>query len=419
VFLRSSRPLDRSGEPRLEAGDEKPVNLSLPRRLCRPRLLAASCLTAALALAGLSGPVSAQTPDDAFIAGYAAAVLQREFGLTASRVTVSRGVVQVDADTLASSVGPRLRTALLEIPGVISVQVREGATPPSAAATPGLAPVPPGAIRPDGTPPPATAVTQGQGGQVLPRSNLFEPLMADPRWPRFSAAYRYYTDDPDVDHAGAVSFGETFSLYRNSVLGGRWEVGFQAAVFSVFDMNSDSLDLVNADYWVGIPLSYRIGDFSILGRLYHQSSHLGDEFLLREGIDRSRRINVSYEAAEALASYDIGEEFRVYGGFSYLFDQDPSDLKPWGTQAGLEYESSDTFANGQLRPVAGADLKFREESGWDMDLSIRAGVQLESAFLNPRRIRLLAEYYNGSNPNGQFYSRKLEYVGFGVNVQLD
>jgi len=378
--------------------------------------LAASCLTAALALAGLSGPVSAQTPDDAFIAGYAAAVLQREFGLAASKVTVSGGVVQVDAETLASSVGPRLRTALLEIPGVTDVRVLQGVAPPSAATVPGLAPAPP--ARP-GAPPPATAVTQDQGGQVLPRSNLFEPLMADPRWPRFSAAYRYYTDDPDVEHAGAVSFGETFSLYRNSLLGGRWEVGFQAAVFSVFDLGSESLDLINADYWVGIPLSYRIGDFSILGRVYHQSSHLGDEFLLREGIDRSRRINLSYEAAEALASYDIGEEFRVYGGFSYLFDQDPSDLKPWGTQAGLEYESSDTFANGQLRPVAGADLKFREESGWDMDLSIRAGVQLESTFLNPRRIRLLAEYYNGSNPNGQFYSRKLEYVGFGVNVQLD
>ena len=198
---------------------------------------------------------------------------------------------------------------------------------------------------------------------MLPRSNLFEPLMADPRWPRFSAGYRYYTDDPDVDHAGAVSFGETFSLYRNSLFGGRWEVGFQAAVFSVFDLNSDSMDLINADYWVGIPVSYRIGDFSVLGRVFHQSSHLGDEFLLREGIDRSRRINVSYEAAEALASYDIGEEFRVYGGFSYLFDQDPSDLKPWGTQAGLEYESSGTFANGQLRPVAAADVKFREESG--------------------------------------------------------
>jgi len=401
-----------------EAGDEKPVNLPFPRR---PRLVAASCLAALLTFAGVPGPVSAQTPDDAFIAGYAAAVLQREFGLAASKVTVSGGVVQVDAATLQSSAGPRLRTALSEIPGVRDVRVREASVPPSAA--PGLAPVPPvAATRPDGAPPappPATAVTQDEGGQVLPRSNLFEPLMADPRWPRFSAAYRYYTDDPDVEHAGAVSFGETFSLYRNSLFGGRWEVGFQAAVFSVFDLNSDSLDLINADYWVGIPLSYRIGDFSMLGRIYHQSSHLGDEFLLREGIDQSRRINLSYEAVEALASYDIGEEFRVYGGFSYLFDQEPSDLKPWGTQAGLEYESSDTFAGGRLRPIAAADLKFREESDWDMDLSLRAGVQLESTFLNPRRIRLMAEYYNGSNPNGQFYSRKLEYIGFGVNVQLD
>ena len=261
-------------------------------------------------------------------------------------------MVQVDAATLASSAGPRLRTALSEIPGVTDVRVREALG--AASAAPGLAPVPP-RRRPARwrAAPPATAVTQDEGGQVLPRSNLFEPLMADPRWPRFSAAYRYYTDDPDVDHAGAVSFGETFSLYRNSLFGGRWEVGFQAAVFSVFDMNSDSLDLINADYWVGIPLSYRIGDFSMLGRLYHQSSHLGDEFLLREGIDQSRRINVSYEAVEGLASYDIGEEFRVYGGFSYLFDQEPSDLKPWGTQAGLEYESSETFAGGRLRPDRG------------------------------------------------------------------
>ena len=62
---------------------------------------------------------------------------------------------------------------------------------------PWIVPRPPvAATRPDGAPPappPATAVTQDEGGQVLPRSNLFEPLMADPRWPRFSAAYRYYT----------------------------------------------------------------------------------------------------------------------------------------------------------------------------------------------------------------------------------
>jgi hypothetical protein len=361
----------------------------------------------------------AQAPDDAFIAGYASAVLQREFGVSASRITVKGGVVQVDAETLATPEGARLRAALSEIPGVTGVAVREASVPPPPAAAPGLAPPATVAGSPPAAAAPATAVLADQGGQVLPRSNLFEPLIADPRWPRFAAAYRYYLDDPDVEHAGAVSFGETFPLYRNSLLGGQWEVGFQASVFSVFDLNSESMDLINADYTVGIPISYRRGDFSVLGRVYHQSSHLGDEYLLREGIDRSRRINLSYEAVEGLVSYDIGEEFRVYGGLSYLFDQEPSDLEPWGTQAGLEYESSETYAGGLLRPVAAADMKFREEADWDMDLSLQAGVQLESSLLAPRRIRLLAEYYNGANPNGQFYSRKLEYIGFGINVQLD
>ncbi|UEM21533.1 DUF1207 domain-containing protein [Skermanella mucosa] len=383
----------------------------IPSHIRRHGLASAVCLV----LSGTAGltAASAQAPDDAFIAGYAAAIVQREFGLAASQVTVSGGVIQVDAEALASSAGPRLRTALAEIPGVTDVRVREAAVPPASAPGPVLAQPPAAASAA-----PATAVV-AQGAEILPRNNLFEPLIADPRWPRFSASYRYYLDDPDVEHAGAVSFGETFPLYRNSLFGGRWEIGFQAAVFSVFDLNSDSMDLVNADYWVGVPVSWRRGDFSVLGRIFHQSSHLGDEYLLREEIDRSRRINLSYEAVEGLASYDINDEFRVYGGVSYLFDQEPSDLEPWGTQAGVEYESRDTYAGGLLRPVAAVDMKFREEADWDMDLSLQAGFQLESSFLAPRNIRLLAEYYNGSNPNGQFYSRKLEYIGIGINVQLD
>mgnify|MGYP002715662572 FL=1 len=404
------QPPFRRGERRLvEAGEEKPV---IPSQIRRHGLASAFCLAALSGVAG-GNPAFAQAPDDTFIAGYAAAIVQREFGLAASKVTVSGGVVQVDAETLASSTGPRLRSALSEIPGVTDVRVREAAVPPVPAPGPVLAQPPA-----DAADVPATAIV-AQGAEILPRNNLFEPLVADPRWPRFSASYRYYLDDPDVEHAGAVSFGETFALYRNSLFGGRWEVGFQASVFSVFDLNSDSMDLVNADYWVGIPVSWRRGDFSVLGRIFHQSSHLGDEYLLREEIDRSRRINLSYEAVEGLASYDIGDEFRVYGGVSYLFDQEPSDLEPWAAQAGLEYESRDTYAGGLLRPVAAADMKFREEADWDMDLSLQAGFQLESTLLTPRRIRLLAEYYNGSNPNGQFYSRKLEYIGFGINVQLD
>ena len=50
----------------------------------------------------------------------------------------------------------------------------------------------------------------------------------------------------------SVSFGETIPVLSRAVpFGGHWEVGLQAGVFAIFDMNSDSHDLVNADYFVG------------------------------------------------------------------------------------------------------------------------------------------------------------------------
>ena len=63
--------------------------------------------------------------------------------------------------------------------------------------------------------------------------------------------------------------------------------------------------------------------FTALFRLYHQSSHVGDEFLLRNRV--ANRVNLSYEAVDVKASYELLEMFRVYAGFGYLFDQEPPD----------------------------------------------------------------------------------------------
>jgi hypothetical protein len=374
---------------------------SLSSRLRGPLLAAFSLFVPA------AGMAQTTPRDDSFIAGYAAAILQREFGVDSAAISVIGGVVQVDAGTLASPQGERIRRVLSGIPGVQAVEVREQAPPTTVppAVAPAIAPV--------------TATVENGKGRVLPPGLLFEPLLADPRWPRFSAAYRYYFDDPDVTHAGAVSFGETFSLYRNRALGGQWEVGFQASVFSVFDLNSESADLINADYWVGVPVAFRYGNFSALGRIFHQSSHLGDEYLLRSEVNLTNRVNLSYEAVEGFLSYDIGQEFRVYGGAGYLFHRYPTNLDPWVAQGGVEYKSNTLLGGGALRPIGGINIQTREENDWDPEYSVRAGVQLEDSDILGRRIQILGEYYRGRNPNGQFYTRDLEYVGLGLSLQLE
>jgi hypothetical protein len=376
-------------------------------------ILGTTLLSVRLALAA-----TAPAPDDAYITGYVAAVLEREFRISEPSFDVNGGVVTVYAGALNDVQQDKIASILAGIRGVRVVRVTDGG-PPSA--------VPEGPADtvvesvPDG-PPPAEAeklvvVTDdaGKSGiEVLPRGGLFAPLIADPRWAHFSAAYQYFIDDKEISGAGSVSFGETFGLLRGPApFEGRWQIDFQAAVFGLFDLEAESLDLVNADYWVGIPLSYRRGDFSAMFRVFHQSSHLGDEYLLRSRIDR---VNLSYEATDLKLSYDIGYGLRVYGGGGVLLHREPADLDRLSTQVGMEYLAPFTIGDGLLRPVAAVDLQNREESNWQSDVSLRAGVQFESPDEVSQRVQLMLEYFNGRNPNGQFYDRTLEYVGLGTHV---
>jgi hypothetical protein len=182
----------------------------------------------------------------------------------------------------------------------------------------------------------------------------------------------------------------------------------------VFDLDSDSKDLVNADYMIGIPLSARYGDWSAMLRLFHQSSHLGDEFLLRT---KTERINLSYESVDLKASYEFGDILRIYGGGGYLFDQEPASLRPWSAQYGLELISPWPSRTARWRPIAAADLQHREENDWSLDLSLRAGIQIDGV-LASRNLQILIEYFKGRSPNGQFYKDKIEYLGLGAHFHF-
>ena len=74
----------------------------------------------------------------------------------------------------------------------------------------------------------------------MPGGILFKPLIADPRWPHFSAAYQYYINNRQLENVAAVSFGESFTIYRNQFQGVLWELGIQAGVFSLFNLDAAS-----------------------------------------------------------------------------------------------------------------------------------------------------------------------------------
>jgi hypothetical protein len=255
--------------------------------------------------------------------------------------------------------------------------------------------------------------------EILPRRHLFEPLIADPRWPHFSAAWHDHGGHDDLSNVAAVSLGDGFSFLQAPVdtdtLGtGTIGIGLQAAVFAIFDLDAPSSDLVNADYLVALPLQWRHGPFSAMVRLYHQSSHLGDEFLLRTG---TQRVNLSYEAVDLkLSWYAYDDLLRIYGGGGWLVHRDPGDLKPGLAQIGIELRAPWRFANERLRPIAAIDLQSAQAWDWEVDTSTRLGVELESDSDRHYVLQLTLDYFNGRNPNGQFYTTSTEFWGVGIHA---
>jgi hypothetical protein len=372
--------------------------------------MAVGLVMLAAALPALAGPA-----EDAYVAGYVTAVLERQMDVKGSKITVKDGVVTVEVAGLPGSDREKLVAALSTVAGVVEVVVVDLRQPP-ATAQPATAPLPTTAATPSG--PAVEAEVPRRGLEVLPKGLLFAPLIADPRWPHFSVAYQRYQDDARVGNAATVSLGETIALLRGPLAehGGAWEVGVQAAVFSLFDMDAPSTDLVNADYLLGFPFAYRAGNFSAQARLFHQSSHLGDEFLIDNRIER---VNLSYEAVDLRLSYEVTRWLRAYGGAGYIVRGDPDDLEPWSTQMGVEVRSPHAFFGGTLRPLAAVDVQYREQNDWHADVSARIGVQLEKLAVLDRKIQLLVEYFNGYSPNGQFYRDQIQYIGLGIHLYLD
>lgn len=384
----------------------------------RSLVLSAALLLGVPGVPGLARAADSQTEapaplagelEAAFVVGYATGLLEQTHGLRDFKLVFDAPVLEVRFTETPSVALDTLARSLLEVRGVERVRILqdgqlaidesdvEGAKSPVVGSTAG------GAVE-------AEADTTDRGYEIFPRNEMFKPLIADPRWPRFAATYQEYLDD-ELDGAAAVGFGDTFALVRSpDHAWGEWEIALQAGVFSVFDLDSASSDLVNSDFLVGLSASHHFGDLTTMLRVYHQSSHLGDEFLLSNPIER---VNLSYEVLDLLLSFEPWRWLRVYGGGGLYLHREPN-LERGLLQSGVELTSPVAYVAGYLRPVAALDVQNREESNWRADLSLRAGVQIEHPALENRRLQILGEFYDGRSPNGQFLERSIRTVGVGL-----
>lgn len=268
----------------------------------------------------------------------------------------------------------------------------------------------------------------GMGSVVFPRDDVFRAPLADPKEPRFSASYqrvRFRTGQvtaahPDETlHMGFVSAGTTLGLWSRRRDGcDGIQVGILGGVFSQFDLDRSSGDLVNSDFLVGVPVTGRSGRWSGRARLLHQSSHLGDEFLVRNRAIRVR--NFGFEMVDLLVSYDF-DRLRIYGGAGVVFNSSTS-FAPGVFQAGAELRPR---WNTAWRPftlvpslLVAVDFKSWEEQGWGATWNAVAGFEFQPPGRTPR-LRLVATAMSGHFPFAQFFAEtRADAVGLAAQFDI-
>ena len=251
--------------------------------------------------------------------------------------------------------------------------------------------------------------------ETFPKGDVFAPLVADPIEPRNFISFLHLDTDAVETTLGSVGLGLNFGFRRwpGSQPGDGWQLGIFAAFASQFDLEGDSYPLLNADYRVGFPLTYRRGAFSARARIFHQSSHLGDEFILQG--NAPQRENLSVEILDLVLAWDRGG-WRPYVGGLYVVHRDPGDLKQGGLQVGVDYKGTQPAVFGG-RLVGGIDVRALEETSWRRGVSVKVGLEYGRPGPDRRGITVLLEGFDGPAPFGQFYHDNI--TSYGLAVQFD
>ncbi len=254
------------------------------------------------------------------------------------------------------------------------------------------------------------------GVDLFPRPNeIFPLLVADPRHIQLSASY-YRLDGRNTSD---ISLGHSWGLTRwrtGSLQDWLWESDVEGMAYSRFQIGGGVNEFETVDYFVALPVTARRGGVAFKGALFHESSHLGDDYIRRTGALGFRSSN---EGVRLQGALDPCRLARLYGGAAYLLHDVPS-AGPWSVQSGFELVADDPGwpTRVRMRLFLAQDFQSRQDVGWNLNSHTVAGVKFHFRESPTRAMRVQIGYFDGHSPFGQFHSQRAHYADVSIAFEL-
>ncbi len=254
------------------------------------------------------------------------------------------------------------------------------------------------------------------GGWMPERCPLFRPFIADPRQLAYSVGWRF-NDQALTKDVIDVSYFDSFPFYGwcNAWLcGDKLQIDLDGCLWAVFDPITYSSPLINADYYVGIHVNYAYQHWSTRLRIFHISSHVGDEFLLNH--PHFDRRNPSAEYLDYAVSYQWDEGIRLYGLLGWVLEQDHSFCTGrFYAEGGIEARivslgKLDTYNKLYTVPFLATHFRYRKDFKLHLDSTYALGIEIGKTNCLCQRLRLYIEYHDGYSVEGQWSCTPTNYL---------
>ncbi len=181
-------------------------------------------------------------------------------------------------------------------------------------------------------------------------------------------------------------------------------VGLTIRVGGRFSLDDPGSALISNDWVVGLHGVVDRGPWRFAGELFHESSHLGDEYAARFA---ARRLDWTRGVAALWVRRTAGA-IQLHATIGYtLIDALP--LRRESAGVGATYRAHWGSALGAaVHPVVAVFSEGQAYAGWKMTTSTRIGLELERA---GQRASIGFVSLHGTSTQRQFYNRRSRYWG--------
>jgi Protein of unknown function (DUF1207) len=251
--------------------------------------------------------------------------------------------------------------------------------------------------------------TEAWDWQLLPTGIVYKGYLASQKESRFASTFNNIPERDDTfweptlgARVGLLRFGD-----RNTVLPQGFQIDAEGSAQARLNL-TDNVDVTSVDFRGGLPITYGYGAWRFKAGYYHLSSHLGDEFLLKN--PNYPRLNFARDTLLFGTAYYLTDDLRIYGEVGWAFFTDVSE--PFEVQFGIDYApAAPTGARGA--PFFALNGHLREELDYSGNFTVQAGWAWRSAH-NGSLLRIGGHYFNGASWQYSFFNHFEQQLGVGL-----